>query len=116
MLEFDLYIGQKMFYGQDKKIIAIVVPRFDIPASQYDLNGNVKVKQKNQHFSSFVDLNNYFSDWLELLADRVQVKVTVYLNVFSLTKVFKDNEILQLIKNLDSFGNYSKIRSFDEIV
>ncbi len=116
MFSFDLYIGENMFYGQDKKIIAVVVPNFDIPASQYNLSGNVITKDKNQYFASLVDLKNYFCDWLELLDNKVQIKTKVYLNILSLSRVFKGDKVVQLIDKLDSRESYSEIRSFSEIL
>ena len=116
MLEFDIYIGKKMFIGQDDKIIAIVVPKFDIPTSQYSLIGEVIDKNKNQHFISLNDLCIYFCEWIELAGNKMQIKVTVYLNILSLRKSLIGYEIIELIKKLENMKNYNVVRNFKEII
>ena len=64
-LEFEIYIGHNMVYGQGKKIIAVVIPKFYIPYGKFKLTGEDSPAPE-YCFVSLYDLGTFITDWFDI--------------------------------------------------
>lgn len=113
-LEFDIYIGSSMIMGQSDNIVAIVVPKFLVPHGQYYVNGLEK-QNGIECFTRIYDLGTYIADWFDLVEDESKISATIYLNILSLKKVFKGQEIVSIIDKIGNDENYQTVRNFSEL-
>lgn len=109
-LEFEIYIGHNMVYGQGEKIIAVVIPKFYIPHGRFKLTGEDCLPPE-YCFVSLYDLGTFIADWFDI-ANSELFEATIFLNKQSLHKKFYGSDIVKIIDKLGQF-DFSNVKNFN---
>ncbi len=114
-LAFDIYVGNKMVYGQASNVIVVITPKFLIPKGKCKLDGSLLQNDSSYYFNSLYDAGTFIADWMDLFNYSNSIKATIYLNKLSLHKVYHGKEILNCLDKIDKNPNREKILGFDEL-
>lgn len=117
-LIFTVFIGENMVNGQHKSeiaienVMAIVYPDFLIPHGQITLDGKLYLQQTNC-FWSIEQLATYFCDWFDIIEDKNRIVADIHLNILSLHKTFRGEDIPKILNIIDKYPNFQMLRTFD---
>lgn len=114
-LAFDIYVGNKMVYGQANNVIVVITPKFFIPKGKCKLDGSLLQNDSSYYFDSLYDAGTFIADWMDLLNCSNASKATIYLNKLSLHKVYRGKDIIGCLDKLDKNPHREKILNFDEL-
>ncbi|MGM9684585.1 MAG: hypothetical protein ACI3XQ_13390 [Eubacteriales bacterium] len=115
ILYFDVFIGCCNNPTIAETIVAKVYPQFIIPHGEVDESGE-PMQTHNLCFKRLEALGTYFADWLDIVQDNKKIKAKIHLNTNSFFKTFQGEQIVKIIDKIDSLGDYSKVKSFDNLL
>ena len=117
-LKFNVYIGEDIVEGQHRSdivienVVAVVCPQFLVPHGKLNLSGKLYSPQLDC-FWSIYQLAKYFCDWLDIVEDKNRIVADIHLNISSLHKAFRGDNIIKIIDKIDANKNYRFLRTFD---